>query len=302
MNADAARLSLSPRRIAYTRWAVAVAALALLFSWWLYLLTAFSVRNELYSHILLIPILSGYFVWLKRRHLPEPRAEASGLAIALGGIGALAGGALAIAKLGAITLPSEDELFLSTSGAILLFAAATIWLLGTAFTRRIAFPLAFLALTIPLPVWARDSFEVMLQTGSSYAAFAMFRVVGTPVYNDGFVFQLPGTTLEVAPECSGIHSTVALLVTSLVAGYLFLKSPWRRAGLAFVVVPIAIVRNGFRVFTLGELCVQFGPRMLDSPIHHHGGPIFFLLSVIPFCAVLVWLARSERPRAGPIAA
>jgi len=65
-----------------------------------------------------------------------------------------------------------------------------------------------------------------------------------------------------------------------------------------VVLPIALARNGLRVFVIGELCVRIGPEMIDSYIHHHGGPIFFALSLIPFSLVLLWLVKADR-RARP---
>lgn len=34
--------------------------------------------------------------------------------------------------------------------------------------------------------------------------------------------------------------------------------------------------------------------MIDSSIHHRGGPIFFALSLIPLFLLLVWLRRQER--------
>ncbi len=124
----------------------------------------------------------------------------------------------------------------------------------------------------------------------------MLKAAHTPVLADGLELRLPGIPLMVAPECSGIHSTMVLLMTSLMAGHMFLKSPWRRAILALVVGPLAIVRNGFRIFVLGELCVHIGPHMIDSPIHHHGGPIFFILSLIPFFLLLVFLRKTELPK------
>jgi len=36
--------------------------------------------------------------------------------------------------------------------------------------------------------------------------------------------------------------------------------------------------------------------MIDSPIHHHGGPIFFILSLIPLYLLLLWLRRSDAHR------
>ena len=91
----------------------------------------------------------------------------------------------------------------------------------------------------------------------------------------------------MARECSGIRSTVVLFITSLLASHLFLKSPWRRFVLVAFVIPLAIVRNGFRILVIGLLCVHIGPHMIDSFIHHRGGPIFFVLSLIPLFVVPV---------------
>ena len=95
-------------------------------------------------------------------------------------------------------------------------------------------------------------------------------------------------------ECSGIRSSLVLFITSLIAGKMFLKSQTHRALLAAFIIPLAIIRNGFRIFTIGMLCVHIGPEMIHSPIHHKGGPIFFALSLIPFFAFLWYLRRRER--------
>jgi exosortase/archaeosortase family protein len=86
---------------------------------------------------------------------------------------------------------------------------------------------------------------------------------------------------------------MVLVITAVLAGYLFLRSGWKRALLVVFVVPLAIVRNGFRIFVIGELCVHVSHEMINSPIHHKGGPIFFALSLIPFFALLIWLRKSE---------
>jgi exosortase/archaeosortase family protein len=85
-----------------------------------------------------------------------------------------------------------------------------------------------------------------------------------------------------------------LLIVSLVAGRLFLRSPWKRTVLALAIIPLALLRNGFRVFVIGELCTHVGPEMINSPIHHRGGPLFFALSLIPFFLLLFYLRKSER--------
>jgi exosortase/archaeosortase family protein len=100
--------------------------------------------------------------------------------------------------------------------------------------------------------------------------------------------------MEVAPQCSGIHSSVALFIISLLAGYLFLRLRWKRATLALAVIPLALLRNGFRVFTIGQLCVHVGPEMINSNLHRHGGPLFFVLSLVPFFLLLFFLMKSDR--------
>jgi hypothetical protein len=60
------------------------------------------------------------------------------------------------------------------------------------------------------------------------------------------------------------------------------------------VIPLGILRNGFRVFVIGMLCVHVGPHMIEHVIHRRGGPVFFALSLLPLFALLWWLRRWER--------
>ena len=160
--------------------------------------------------------------------------------------------------------------------------------------RAIAFPMALLVFTVPFPDFLLSWIDTFLQHGSAVFAGLFFQLSGTPVVCDGLNFLLPGCSLQVAPECSGIHSTLVLMITSLLGGWLFLRSPWKRAILALAVIPLALIRNGFRIFVIGRLSVTYGPQMLDSPIHHHGGPLFFALSLLPLLLLLIFLKKTER--------
>ena len=110
----------------------------------------------------------------------------------------------------------------------------------------------------------------------------------------GTVFELPGIVLQVAQECSGIRSSWVLFITSLLASHLFLRTRWRKIVLVAFVIPLGILRNGFRILVIGLLCVHVGPYMIDSPIHHQGGPLFFALSLVPLFLLLWWLRRQEQ--------
>jgi exosortase/archaeosortase family protein len=53
------------------------------------------------------------------------------------------------------------------------------------------------------------------------------------------------------------------------------------------------LRNGFRILVIALLCVNIGPQMIHSVIHRRGGPVFFVLSLIPFLLVLWWLRKGD---------
>jgi exosortase/archaeosortase family protein len=117
---------------------------------------------------------------------------------------------------------------------------------------------------------------------------------GTPFVREDQVFALPGIVLKVAEECSGIRSSWVLFITSWLASHFFLKSRWRGLVAVFFVIPLGIVRNGFRILVIALLCVHVGPEMIESVIHRHGGPLFFGLSLGPLLLLVWWLRRSER--------
>jgi hypothetical protein len=54
--------------------------------------------------------------------------------------------------------------------------------------------------------------------------YARFKLFGVPVFRQGFRFSLPGVEIEIAKECSGIRSSVALYNTGLLIGHVFLPS------------------------------------------------------------------------------
>lgn len=263
----------------------------------LFKLLSFALHSDLYSFILIVPFISAYLVWIEKdRFYPAGSRVNTAWPVALTSLG---GGLLVWAALLYFTSTKHDRadvLALCMYSFVLFLGAAACQQLGRNTLRVFSFPLAFLVFLAPFPTAVETGLESMLQHGSSWSAHRFFDLALMPVYREGTFFQLPGFSLQVAPECSGIRSTLALFLTSLVAGQLFLRSAWKRTALAFVVIPVALLRNGFRVFVIGELCVRVGPHMIHSWIHRQGGPVFFALSLIPFCLILYFLFRSDHPK------
>jgi exosortase len=146
---------------------------------------------------------------------------------------------------------------------------------------------------IPFP----EAFRTMLEIGYQHASaenYAWLLDLSHATYfRQDLVFALPNLTIRVAQECSGIRSSLVLFITSLIAGFLFLKSTPHRWLFSLLVIPLGIFRNAFRIYFLSMASVYWDPNIINSPLHHHGGPIFFALSLIPLFLLLVFLRNRE---------
>jgi len=160
--------------------------------------------------------------------------------------------------------------------------------------RTAAFPLIFLVFIIPIPSLVLEKIILLLQRGSTEVAYGLFKLTGTPMVRDGSIFYLPGISIEVAEQCSGIRSSIALFITGVLAGQLFLKTGWRKIILLLSVFPLAIIKNGIRIVTLSLFALYVDESILNSPLHRKGGVLFFIVILIPFTTILWLLRKSEK--------
>lgn len=279
-----------PQRLSVKRWAAWTALMTVAFAQPLVRLVHLANDDTLHSHIPLIPFVSLYLLATNRTVRPATRSSPGG-AIAMGIVCAAA---IAAALTFGARLTGNVDLSLMIVAYVSAIAAGGFLFMGARWMAAAAFPMAFLLFMVPLPdgivVWLEDA----LVAASADVSALMIRASGTPMLREGTVFTLPTIVLQVARECSGIRSTWVLFIVGLLASHTLLSSPWRRFVLVAFVIPLGIVRNGFRILTIALLCVHVGPEMINSFIHHRGGPIFFALSLAPLFWLLVWLQRHDR--------
>jgi exosortase len=248
------------------------------------------VRNgrpqEYYSHIPLVPAVSAFVLFRRWKTLFKgaPGSPVLGL-----GIMAVGAGLFLFDRLCRPGLIAHAEL--SASGAILFLSGSFIALWGGRAFRKALFPFAFLVFVIPLPLDWMERIVQALVTGSMGVTHLLFRAFRVPFVQNGAIFYLPDFGIEVARECSGIRSSLALMVTSVLAGQIFLKGPWKKILLALSVLPVTVLKNGVRIVTLYLLSYFVDYRIIEGGyLHRSGGFIFFGLGLV-MLGYILWLLK-----------
>src|ERR1017187_6662982 len=192
--------------------------LTLLFIQPLTRLMLYAAQSDLHSHILLVPFITGYLLYIRRGRLSAAyRSSIAGM-VTEGGIG-IAALAAGIEWRGSLSI--NDGLALMALAFVTFVAAGGFLFLGSKWMGAAAFPVAFLIFMVPLPDAAVDWLENASMLASAEAAALYFNIAGTPMVRHGTVFELPGIVLQVAQECSGIRSSCVLFITSLLAAHVF---------------------------------------------------------------------------------
>jgi len=252
-------------------------------------LIAYSLQNESASHILLIPVIALFLLFSERSRifLQNRVAYGPGLAVIFCAIGLF----LLATRLSAA---GGYRLSLEALSIVVLWIGGFLACYGFEVARAGLFPLLFLLLMVPWPNAILDRAIYWLQEGSTDVTYTIFKALGIPVFRQGFVLTVPGVAIEVATECSGIRSSMALLITCLLAAHFYLRTKWKMLVFILLVIPLSVVKNGIRIATLTLLSLYISPDFLRGRLHREGGFVFFFLALAMLFPVLRVLERSEK--------
>jgi exosortase len=250
---------------------------------------ALALRNDEYTHLLLILPISVSLIFFDRELLKPATEPAMGLGSFFLVIAILIGGFSGVA------VPVDMQLSFSMLAIVIWWIGSFILCFGTLVARLFLFPLGFLFWLVPIPPLLLERIVAFWQHGSAISASLLFSALGIPNTQDGVFVSIPGLNLEVAQECSSVRSSLMLIVTSMVLAQLFLRSFWRKAVLDLAAIPLSIAKNGVRIFTISMLGTRVDPAFLQGNLHRHGGIVFFLLALGAVVLLLWLLNRSEKP-------
>jgi len=254
-------------------------------------LTSLSLHSDVFTYASAVPVLSAWLIYLERKRIfREVRYDVG------------TGTALLLLALALAYWSRRHSGWLSPEGSLslVILSLVALWMglfvicYGTKTFRAATFQMLFLVLMVPIPQSLLERAIFLMRVGSAQMAGFLFRLAGVPAFQDGFRFALPGIDLEVAEQCSGIRSGLALLITSLLMGHLFLRSSWRKFWLILAAIPVTIFKNGLRIVTISWLSVHPNLDFLTFYMHRYGGIPFSFLGIALLGFLVTLMIQSEK--------
>jgi exosortase A len=185
-----------------------------------------------YGYGMLVPAVVAVVLWRERAALGRmtPRPWPWGLT--------LVGAAAVLATVGQVV----SALVVEQLALVAILQAAALTILGPVVVRRIAFPLLYLYLAVPIG----DGLIGPLQEVTARFAVGLLEVLSVPVRLDGLLIRIPGATFHVAEACAGLRFLLAAVALGVLLAYLFFHSWWQRLLFVAASIAVAIVGNGLR--------------------------------------------------------
>ena len=244
------------------------------------------MANDYYSHGVLIPPVSLYLAYQRFRH-DQRLTWTAGQGSNLGLIVVALGLALYLWFL-------NNLAFYLAAFATIVMIGGLVWTFGGGLVaRRLIFPVAYLALMVPLPFVDRYTLPLALFTGVCSGGLA--RVFGLDVQIVGNAVSLPNADLVIGAQCSGVNSLIALTALMVLVAYLVQGSPWSRIVLVLLSAPLAMLGNILRVTSLLFVARTWGAQAGFVFYHDYSGIGFFVV-VLALMWPLTRMLRCDRLR------
>jgi exosortase A len=236
--------------------------LAMFDQWW---------NSSTYNHILLVPAIFGWLVWLRAEQLAsfEPRPWRWGLAFMAGAVLLWVLGAFAELNL------------LRQAGAAAMLPSSALLLLGPRIFAALLFPFFYLAFLVPFG----DELVPPLQSITAVITIWLVEASGVPAVINGVFIDTPAGLFEVAEACSGVKFLIAMIALGALVGNVCFKSWRRRAGFFALCLVVPILANGVRAWGTIYAAQYVGIEKAAGIDHLIYGWIFFALVIVAVMAM-----------------
>jgi exosortase len=234
------------------------------------------LSNEFYSHGFIVPVVTCFFIWIKRHDIHKDEHDALGyFPLALGGILYAIYVALNIKSLGALSL-------------VLVIFSLVLLFFGKRSTRAILFPLLFLVFMVPFPFI--QGFAYTLQQISISSSSWILELLGLPITTHGSEIYLGSTVFTIGLPCSGINTFISLLALAAVYAYILTGSFYKRLGVFVLAFPMAIIANILRISSIIIVAYSGSVETATGWYHSLSSALFFVLAFLVL-VLAAWIMK-----------
>ena len=161
-------------------------------------------------------------------------------------------------------------------GIPFLIVGGVSYVFGWRVAKHMLFPAFFWYFAIPVPgIQQATNFLQVAVTQSCYQAGLL---VGMDIVNTGNEIRSADDSwnaLDIAAGCSGIRSLMALIMISAIYAYYTQKELWKKAFLFACSLPLALIANFFRIFTILVIAEMGYSDFAAGVYHDWAGLVFF---------------------------
>jgi exosortase len=238
------------------------------------------LTNPYYSHGFLIPLISAFIAWLRRKEVDAEESNFKGASLILG--------------FGLLLLIS-GSLYGVNFIAALSFIPVAIGLLLHLYPNKIKallFPILLLIFAIPLPI---ESFGNLLQLFPAQASSFILHSFGLHLSRQGAQLSLKNSSFFIGEPCSGMQTLISLLALAALLAYFVRCSNIKRLSIFLSGVPIAILSNTFRICSIILVASLFSTDIAMG-FHDLSSIILFLFAFTILLLIAKLLKCEVMPR------
>lgn len=228
-------------------------------------------KNENFKNNWVMLLFSGYAIYRNRNAIAEAETKFSPIGVLI-----------VAASLGAHVLGYRTQLpRLSLGATVGVFWGIPYAIWGWDVAKLLVFSAAYaflcfcgsllMEVTMPLRLMA-SGLAVTFLHGAGIEAVRRGTVVFSAA-GGGFQF-------DVADACSGLRSLIVMTALAAPYAYLTMKGFWRQSILFAMSVPLAMLANALRIFSLGLVAEWLGMDLAMMLYHDLSGLLVFVLSLL----------------------
>jgi exosortase len=235
--------------------------------------------DSYFSHGYLIPFVSAYLIYDRRKQLAglRPRVWILGLVL------------ITLALLTHIMATLGDINFISGFSMVAYIIGCAMYLFGRQITRAVLFPLLFLFFMCPIPGEILSRAALPMKSMATTVAMVLIDLLNVPCVRSGFTLTMSDTVFYVGAPCNGMRSLISFLALGALLAYIVPGAWWKRVLLLAAIPPLAVGLNGLRIAALLTISHHFGSEAAspESFMHDASGMTVFIIG-LAVLMVVTW--------------